>query len=90
MLTTTRQKYWIKLNCLPSNYLNLPFGRQIEFRQAIREFKESANFVYVSIKRKTAAAALREFKFLYVPSEYYAVFNDSPECRDDSFGVWYK
>lgn len=90
MMMSNQLKYWLKLNGLPKNYQSLPFGRQIEYRRIIAEFKESAKSTHISIKRRTPAAALKEFKDLYNPSEFYAVFHDSPTCRDDAFEVWYK
>ncbi len=83
-------KYWVHLKSVPKNFHSLPFGHQIEHRRNIETFKESAKSTYVSIKRKSAAQALREFKSLYKPSEYFAMFNDSPSYWDDSFQVWYK
>lgn len=90
MSKDTRTKYWIKLNGVPKNFLNLSFGRQVEYLRIVKEFKETANSVHISIKRRTAAAALKEFKELYQPTEYYARFYDSNDCRDDSVEVFYK
>jgi len=86
----TRTKFWIKLNGIPKDFLNLPWGRQVEYHRIIRDFRETAKSVHVSIKHRTPAQALKEFKELYKPSEYYARFYCSNDIRDDSVEVFYK
>ncbi len=68
----------------------LPFGRQLEHLRAIAEWKKGAKSVYISQKRRSTAAAIKEFRSLYSPSEWY--FEDSAKdgYRDDSFQVFYK
>lgn len=79
-----------KLNNVPKDFDKAPFGRQIEHLRTIQDFKASAKVVHISQKRKTSAAAIKEFKDLYQPSEFYCEFHDSADCRDDSFPVYYK
>ena len=79
-----------KLQGVPKNFDQLPFGRQIEYHQKIKAFKESALVVHVSQKRRTSSVALKEFKSLYKPTEFYCEFHDDTQCRDDVFPVWYK
>jgi hypothetical protein len=59
-------------------------------RAKLREWMKDAKDTYISQKRKTNAAALKEFKSLYEPSEWYCSFYDSPNYRDDSFQVFFK
>lgn len=72
------------------DFARLPFGRQIEYHQKIKEFCESAKSVHISQKHRTHKAAMKEFRDLYNPTEYYCKYEDSSQCRDDSFQVFYK
>lgn len=66
------------------------FGRQIKYIRKFEEFKATAKTVHISQKRCTNAAAMKEFKELYDPVQYYAEYHDEPGYRDDTFQVWYK
>lgn len=77
------------LGITDKQYNAMPFGRQIEYRHKIEEFKAKAQSVHISQKRRTHAAAWKEFKGLYEPEEYYTSYYDEPSYRDDSFQVWY-
>jgi hypothetical protein len=68
----------------------LAFGRQIEVFKQFEQFKASAKCVGVSQKRCTNASAIRDTIKLYNAKEFYCVFHDSPEYRDDGFDFWYK
>lgn len=70
----------------------LPFGRQIEYFRKLEEFKSSPETkkTWVSQKRKTTSKAIKEFKQLYQPKEFYLVVNNSENYRDDSFEIFYR
>lgn len=80
-----------KIAGLPTDkqYNALPFGRQIEHRNAIAAFKARAKSVYVSMKHRTFASALRDARSLYNATEYYCTTHDSANYRDDSFEFWF-
>ena len=63
------------------------FSKQLEIRKAIKEFCEQPDIkkVWLSRKRISTTAALKEFKALYVPKNFFSQFNDG----DDSFEVFY-
>lgn len=83
-------KFKIKgLGITDKEYRSMPFGRQIEYRRKIDDFMSRAKSVHISQKRRTHAAAWKEFKGLYEPEEYYASYHDESGYRDDSFQVWY-
>lgn len=63
------------------------FTKQLEIRKAIFEFCEQPGIkkVWLSRKRKSTTSALKEFKALYGPKNYFSQFMDG----DDSFEVFY-
>ena len=63
------------------------FGKQLEIRKSITEFctQSGIKTVWLSRKRKSTAAALKEFKALYNPNSFFSQFMDG----DDSFEVFY-
>lgn len=70
--------------------MNMPLGRQMEHFKAIQEFKESAKSIWVSQKRQSSTKAISEAKKLYDIKEFYCVFFDSENYKDDSFELWYR
>lgn len=75
---------------VPSNFCELPFGRQLEYRDQIEEYKKTAKQVHLSQKRRSYKTAIKEFKALYQPSSYYIpVINVGENYFDDSFLVFY-
>ena len=78
------------LGVTDKQFNTMPFGRQIEYARKIEEFKLSAKSTHVSQKRRTHAAAWREFVQLNDVKEYYTSFVDCANARDDVFEVWYK
>lgn len=83
--------YYLKIKGLPkeADYNRLPFGRQIDYRRDIENFKASARHGYVDSKRKSYAAGLKEFLKLYQADQWYAVTRGGPNYHDDSFEIWY-
>ena len=81
------------LKTIPKNaaiYWNVngsSFNKQIEIRKAITAFCEQPGIkkVWLSRKRKSTAAAIKEFKDLYGPKNYFSQFMDG----DDVFEVFY-
>jgi hypothetical protein len=70
---------------------SMPFGRYIEQNKIVKEFKaaEDTKTSHISIKRKTVAAAFREFKELNNVDKFYAQFHNGRYVKDDSFAVHY-
>lgn len=58
----------------------------------LREFKghPDTKKTWLSIKRKSVSAAFKEFKDLYKPKQFFAMFNNESYCKDDTFPVYYK
>jgi len=80
----------IKINGIPKDYESMSFGRQIEYRRIIENFKSESKKVWISQKRICSAKALKEAIKLYQVKQYYCVINDSENYWDDSFEFWYK
>ena len=80
----------IKIDGIPKNYLNLSFGRQIEYRFILQSFLDTAKIGHVGQKRISSAKAFRDFCKLHDVKQYYAKFVESPYARDDSYQIWYK
>jgi hypothetical protein len=87
-----KKTYRFKISGLPKDkeFELMPFGRQIEHFKSIEAFKQSAKKGWVSMKRISSAKAVKEAIKLYEAKEYYCVFYDCPNYRDDSFEFWYK
>ena len=63
--------------------------KQGEIFKKIKEFKKTAKSTYISIKRKSATKAIKEFKDLYDVKEYFGIYNNDSFRKDDSFEIWY-
>lgn len=87
---TVKYKFNNKTFPSPVQLENLPFGRKILFLKQIQQFKSEAKKTYISQKRTTAGHAIKEFVKLYDVKEYYCIFYDTDQIRDDTFLVWYK
>jgi len=66
----------------------VPFGRKIDTMHALKAWKQSGETrsAWISQKRRSLAAALREFRDLYQAKEYYAEFGKN----DDTFEIFYR
>lgn len=81
------------LKSIPKNaaiYWNVngsSYNKQMEIRKAITAFCEQPGIkkVWLSRKRQSTTAALKEFKADYAPKNYFSQFMDG----DDSFEVFY-
>lgn len=63
------------------------FSKQLGIRKAIAVFCEQPGIkkVWLSRKRKSTTAALKEFKDLYAPKNFYSMFEEF----DDVFEMFY-
>ncbi|TXH15391.1 MAG: hypothetical protein E6R03_07230 [Hyphomicrobiaceae bacterium] len=68
----------------------MPFGRQLEHIKTLAAFKAGAQSRWISIKRRSAAAAIKEAVSLEGASEWYCEYRDEPMYRDDSIQLFYK
>jgi len=81
---------------IDNNYLSKPFGQQLDTLQAINKFKDTANTIYFSIKRKALLPQLKTFikdiKELngLIVTDIYCGYADTNFCKDDSVEVFYK
>lgn len=67
------------------------FGRYMSIIKEIEAWKNSAGVkvVTISVKRRTHAAAIKEFRDLYQPKNYFVRWNQGTLYRDDSIDVYY-
>lgn len=81
-----------KISGMPKDteYNKLSFGRKIEYREQIKQFKETAKSTHLSQKRQSYSKAIREFVKLNNVTEYYCSFYCDPNYYDDSFEFFYK
>ncbi|WP_372997482.1 hypothetical protein [Marinobacter sp.] len=66
----------------------VPLGHQMDAMRALKTWKEDEKTrkAWISQKRKSFTAALREFRDLYEAKEYYMAFGK----HDDSIEVFYR
>lgn len=69
----------------------MPFGSFIEQNKIISDFKSNpaTKTIHVSIKRKSVATALKDFKHLYDVDKFYSRFNSGPDRKDDVIEIFY-
>ena len=79
----------LKIAGIPKDYATMPFGRQLEYRKVIADFKLCANSCWLSQKRTTSGRAIREAIKLLDVAEYFCQFHDEPTYRDDTFEFFY-
>jgi hypothetical protein len=71
------------------DYNGLVFGRQIDFRHKIADFKAVAKSTHFGKKRMSFAKGLREFKDLYNVDQFFCIDRTAPDWEDDSVEIWY-
>jgi hypothetical protein len=71
-------------------YDRLPLGRQMDYDQSLKTFKDLARVGYLGTKRKSVKKALSEFIKLNQVTEYYFIDNNTDNYWDDSIQIWYK
>ena len=86
---TLQRRYKIKGLPTHQQLEAMPFGRQIEHLRSIEAFKSTAKSVWISMKRRSAASAIKEAKALYDVDEYYCQYYDLTDYRDDSIQFFY-
>lgn len=70
---------------------NKPYGHQLPSLQAICDFKKTAKEAWLRIKRRSIAAALKQFIALYEPTAYYFdYFDPTDDYKDDTCKIYYK
>lgn len=87
-------KYIFKINnrhkLTDGQYNRLPFGRQIEYRAMLENFKNSAKQEYLDCKGISVQSALKEFKRLVKPTEWFLIDTTKPNWKDDSILIYWK
>jgi hypothetical protein len=80
------------LPVIPKNadiYFNMSsgFSKQLEIRKQVKAFCELPGIktVWLSRKRVSTTKAIKEFKALYEPKNFYAMFDE----LDDTFEMFY-
>jgi hypothetical protein len=68
------------------------FGWYIPVSRMMAQWKDDARTkkAWVSVKRRTHAKAIKEFKELYAPESFLVSWHQGPEWRDDSIEVFYR
>ena len=81
-----------KIGITNVKFVELPFGRQIEYFKLIEQFKSSPETkrIWLSQKRISNSKAFKEFKKLYKPKEYFYTTHDGKNYKDDSFEIFYR
>lgn len=84
-------RYIIKIEGVPTEreYNKLSFGDRLAYRSQISGFQDKAKRIDFLAKHKSIAAAFKEFRKLYKPTQWYAVDRDGPNWHDDSFEIWF-
>lgn len=79
-----------KVPNVPDDYYSLHFGRQLDFSKDLQNYKNTAKQIYLSQKGRSHTKAMKEFKALYKPKNYFVPpFACDPNRYDDSFLVYY-
>ena len=79
----------VKIEGVPRNFDELPFGRQIEFNKLIETFKCNAKKDYISQKHISYKKAIKDFIRAMNASQYYCRFWAGENYWDDSFEIYY-
>ena len=82
-------KFKIKGMPKDKDYNALIFGRQIEYRFALADFKATAKTIHLSQKRQPYTKAIREAIDIYDVDQYFCMFNCSENYKDDTFEFFY-
>ena len=80
-----------RIRGLPTDkeYVALSFGRQIEFRRKMEEFRTNAQMIHISQKRQTYTKAIKEAIDLYDVDQYFCRFYCNDNYKDDTFEFFY-
>lgn len=91
--TADGMSYAVKLNgASPNNsFPQMGFGRIVDNRKLIGDFKASAKKGYVGAKGKPTLASVKKWVKENSPDEFYASWKaDSSSYKDDSVEIYYK
>ena len=68
------------------------FSRVIDASRKVKEWKAQADIqkAWLGVKRRSVASALKEFRELYEPSEFFLRWTEGTMYRDDSLEVYYR
>lgn len=92
-MTFKNPKYCFRLPSIgiqEKHFNVLPFGQQVNYLREIQKWKETAKTIHVSQKHRSTFKAIREFKELYQPKEYFYIDRETHNYRDDSIELYYK
>jgi hypothetical protein len=84
------RKYKIKGMPSEKEFMAMPFGRQLDHFQTIKQFKAESKSTHLSQKRQPYQKAIREAVKLLGATEWYCDFYCDANCKDDSFEFWYR
>ena len=82
--------YAIKIDGIQNDYPELPFGRQMDAWNAVKEFKATAKRDWIGTKARDGRRPLAEIKRwikAVQPSQFYAKWPTNVD--DDSVEIWY-
>jgi hypothetical protein len=84
--------YAVNIPILDSNdFVNMPFGRQLDDARKVQEWKKTAKSTHVGSKGKATLPAVRKWVKENKPTEFYAKWKmDSSNYKDDSVEIFYK
>lgn len=82
--------YAVNLNGVDNEFLNQPFGRQLDAMQKVKEFTSKAKKGYAGAKGKSTLAAVKDWVKLNQPTQFYAKWkSDSRFYKNDSVEIFY-
>jgi len=71
-------------------FTTMPFRDKIEVNKALIEWRKGSKVAWGSIKRQSVAKCFKEFRDIYQPTEFYAVFWNDSQRKDHTFKIFYK
>jgi RecG-like helicase len=85
------KNYAIRINNVNDHFFTLPFGRQIEDRKKISNFKKEAKKENISCKGKATLTAVRKWIKENKPAQFFASWqSDSSYYKDDVVEIYVK
>lgn len=82
--------YAVNLNGVDNEFLNQPFGRQLDAMKKVKEFTSKAKKGYAGAKGKSTLAAVKDWVKLNQPTQFYAKWkSDSSSYKNDSVEIFY-
>ena len=87
-----KRSYAVNIDVLSTNnFFRQPFGRQLDDRRRINEWKNSAEIAFVNTKHKDTIVSVRAWVKEQKPTEFYAEWSsDSRMWKDDTVQIFYK